>query len=366
MITLLFKVRISTKGRLIMHKMLIVEPSYKEHAAVSVRIKYFVEALKNAGLNVDVYDYNLGSKMSRLINYLFPRTPKDLRRRSQETDIIFTSSPPPLLAITVSLLGGKYVIDVRDIWEEYAQQIYPTFLVKKIVSKYFKALMNANAVITTTDSMAKYYKEKLGVDPFVVPNGTDTEIIRCQKEISRDPNLMVVLADFNTPYQNLDPLLEALVLNKNLKLLLIGSGKYLSPYLSIAEKLGVDSRVKSVGHVPYNEISKYLCEASIGVVGRPFDLNPEYLYTIPTKIYDYLAAGLPVLAYGPQDSEMQRFVENNGLGIYLIEPSPQEISEAALTLVNKAKNMRSHILEIANKYDRKKLGATLADIVSKL
>lgn len=349
-----------------MRKVLVVEPSYREHVAVSIRIKYFVEALKNVGLNIDVYDYRLGSRVFRLVKYLFPSVPRGLRKISQETDITLTSSPPPLLAITVSLLGKKYVIDVRDLWEEYAQQIYPTFLVKKIVSKYFRALIDASAVIVTTDSMAKYYREKLGIDPLIIPNGTDTGIIRCNKSGSRDPNLMVVLADFNTPYQNLEPLLEAITLVKNVKLLLIGSGKHLSSYLSLAEKLGVADRVKSVGHVPYNELSKYLCEASIGAVGRPFDFNPEYLYTIPTKIYDYLAAGLPVLAYGPQGSEMRKFVENNRIGIYLVEPTPQEISEAVSSLIAKAEDMRPHVLEVASRYDRKTLDITLADAISKL
>jgi len=124
--------------------------------------------------------------------------------------------------------------------------------------------------------------------------------------------------------------------------------------------------VKSVGHVPYNELSKYLCEASIGVVGRPFDFNPEYLYTIPTKIYDYLAAGLPVLAYGPQYSEMRKFVENNRVGIYLVEPTSREISEAVSSLIAKADDMRLHVLEVAGRYDRKTLGITLADVISKL
>ena len=349
-----------------MHKVFVVKPSYRKHAAVTIRIKYFVEALKNAGISVDIYDYNLGSKVSRLMKYLFPRIPKDLRRRTQEANIIFTSSPPPLLAIITSLLNEKYIIDVRDIWEEYAQQIYPSFLVKKITSKYYKALKNANAVVVTTDGMAQYYKEKLEIEPLIIPNGTDTEIIRCNKNISRDPNLIVLLADFDTPYQNLEPLLEAIALLKNTKLLLIGSGKYLSSYLSFAEKLGITNRVESIGHIPYNELPKYLCKASIGIVGRPFEYNPEYLYTIPTKIYDYLAAGLPILAYGPQNSEIQRFIENNKIGMYLAEPTPHKISETILALLAKAKNTRTHILNIASQYNRRTLGNELVDIINRL
>lgn len=344
----------------------MIKPSYKQHAAVSVRLRYFLEALKKSDLNVNVYSYDLGSKISRLFKYLFSPVSKDLRERIKEIDIVFTSSPPPLLAIGASLLNKKYVIDIRDIWEEYAQQVYPMFLVKKITSKYFRALMNADSIVVTTDGMANYYKEKLGVEPVIIPNGTDTEIIRCDSGVLRDPNLMAVLADFNTPYQNLDPVLEALTLVKDARLLIIGSGKYLNRYLSFAKRLRVIDRIETVGHVSYNRLSKFLCKASIGIVGRPFIFNPEYLYTIPTKVYDYLAAGLPILAYGPSNSELQKFMEKNNVGIYLDSSDPSEVGESIMTLLSKATNMRSHLLKIAGEYDRKTLSTMLVDIITRL
>ena len=67
-----------------MSKVLVVEPAYKKHAAISIRIRYFVESLKNAGLSVDIYNYELRSKLSRLKKYLFPKAPKDLKRKAQE------------------------------------------------------------------------------------------------------------------------------------------------------------------------------------------------------------------------------------------------------------------------------------------
>jgi len=344
----------------------MVEPSYKQHAAVSVRLKYFLEALEKSDLDVDVYSYDLGSKVSRLFKYLFPSVPRDLRERFRYVDVAFASSPPPLLAIVASLLGKRYVVDIRDIWEEYAQEVYPRFLVKRIVSKYFNALKNANGVVVTTDGMANYYKEKLGVDPFVIPNGTDTEIIRCSSDVLRDTRLVVVLADFNTPYQNLDPFIEAMTLAKDVKLLIIGSGKYLDKYLVLAEKLDVADRVRSVGHVPYDQLSKYLCKASIGIVGRPRILNPEYLYTIPTKVYDYLAAGLPVLAYGPPNSELQRFVENNRVGVYLTDLTSEAIFDALSKLFDGVEGLKEHVLTVAKQYDRKMLGYKLVEFVKKL
>lgn len=349
-----------------MCQVLMIKPSYRQHVAVSVRLIYFLEALKRSHLNIDVYSYNLGSKISRLLKYLFPSVPKDLYEKAKKIDIAFTSSPPTLLAIITSLLGKKYIIDVRDIWEEYAQQVYPIFLVKKITSKYFRALMNANIIVVTTDGMANYYKEKIEVEPIVIPNGTDTEIIKCDNNVLRDPNLMAVLADFNTPYQNLEPFLKALALVKDIRLLIIGSGKHLDRYLSFAEKLGVIDKIELVGHVPYEKLSKYLCRASIGIVGRPLTSNPEYLYTIPTKVYDYLAAGLPILAYGPPNSELKKFIEKNKVGVYLDNPNPSEVKENIIILLDKAANMRTHLLEIASRYDRKVLSTILVNIVKKL
>ena len=177
---------------------------------------------------------------------------------------------------------------------------------------------------------------------------------------------MVVLADFNTPYQNLDPFIEAMALAKDVKLLIIGSGKYLDKYLVLAEKLGVTDRIRSVGHVPYDQLSKYLCKASIGIVGRPHILNPEYLYTIPTKVYDYLAAGLPVLAYGPPNSELQRFVENNRVGVYLTDLTSKAIFEALSKLFDEVEGLRERVLTVAKQYDRKMLGYKLVEFVKKL
>lgn len=349
-----------------LYRVFMIKPSYKQHAAVSIRLRYFLEALKKSNLNVNVYSYDLGSKVSRFFKYLSSPVSRDLRKRVKEIDVIFTSSPPPLLAIAASLLSKKYVIDIRDIWEEYAQQVYPMFLVNRIVSKYFRALKNADSIVVTTDGMANYYKERLGIEPVVIPNGTDTEIIRCDSDVLRDPNLITVLADFNTPYQNLEPVLEALTLVKDVKLLIIGGGKYLDRYLSFAKKLGVVDKIETVGHVPYNRLSKYLCKASIGIVGRPLKSNPEYLYTIPTKVYDYLAAGLPILAYGPPNSELQKFIERNNAGIYLDKSNPSEVTESIMTLLSKATNMRSHLLKIAGEYDRKTLSTILVDIITRL
>ena len=349
-----------------LNRILMVEPSYKQHVAVSVRLKYFLEALEKSDLDVDVYSYDLGSKVSRLFKYLFPSVPRDLREKFKDMNVAFASSPPPLLAIVVSLLGKKYVVDIRDIWEEYAQEVYPRFLVKRIVSKYFNALKNADSVVVTTDGMANYYKEKLGIESVVIPNGTDIKIIRCDSDVLRNPNLMVVLADFSTPYQNLAPILEALTLVKDIRLLIIGSGKYLNRYLSFAKKLGVIDKIETAGHVPYNKLSKYLCRASIGIVGRPLSFNPEYLYTIPTKVYDYLAAGLPILAYGPPNSELQKFMEKNNIGIYLDDADLSEVAESIITLLSKATNMRGHLLNIASRYDRKKLSTVLVDIITGL
>jgi len=79
---------------------------------------------------------------------------------------------------------------------------------------------------------------------------------------------------------------------ENLTLIIVGGGKYLSSLKNTASDLKINDRVLFAGWVPYESLSQYLCRAKVGVVGRPFIKNIEYPYTIPVKVYDYLAAGL--------------------------------------------------------------------------
>jgi glycosyltransferase involved in cell wall biosynthesis len=62
-----------------------------------------------------------------------------------------------------------------------------------------------------------------------------------------------------------------------------------------ARQLGVAERVELRGHVPYDRVPAALAEASVALLPLP-DEPVARLFTSPLKLFDYMAAGVPIVA----------------------------------------------------------------------
>jgi len=341
-------------------------------SAEKIRVKYFKQALINAGYNVMDFELRIGG-LNKFIWYLTKFLPKRLVYASRNADLIISTSPPLLNTIIGYKIAKKLkiplIVDIRDIWEEYAKTKYHssyfTWFIKRIIRDYYEALMYSSKIIVTTNHMRRYYEEILGIGEkiVVISNGTDPDIIKCSEGICRDYDL-VYLADFNLPYHGLEFLLRALR-DSGLSLIIIGSGKHLGTIKKEIQKLRLNNKILFAGRIPFEKLSSYLCRAKVGVVGRPFEYNPQYLYTIPVKIYDYLAAGLPVAGYGPRDSAYGNFILSNNIGVYIWDKD-EKFSKLLVDLVKKSNQLRGRARALALKYDRKKRAKDLADLVNEV
>ena len=342
-------------------------------SAEKIRVKYFKQALINAGYNVMDFELRIGG-LNKFIWYLTKFLPKRLVYASRNADLIISTSPPLLNTIIGYKIAKKLkiplIVDIRDIWEEYAKTKYHlsyfTLFIKRIIRDYYEALMYSPKIIVTTNHMRRYYEEILGIGEkiVVISNGTDPDIIKCSEGICRDYDL-VYLADFNSPYHGLEFLLRALKGSK-LSLIIIGSGKYLRTIKKEIQKLRLNNKILFAGRIPFEKLSSYLCRAKVGVVGRPFINNPEYLYTIPVKIYDYLAAELPILAYGPLKSAVSEFISEYDIGYYCDIHDLNYITKLLIKLVDNYSYYRIRCRKLALKYDRKKLSSRIVKLVEKL
>jgi len=130
----------------------------------------------------------------------------------------------------------------------------------------------------------------------------------------------------------------------------------------------IKPKIKLAGKIRYEKLSDYLCRAKVGVVGRPFINNPEYLYTIPVKTYDYLAAELPILAYGPKNSALEEFIENNSIGEYIGSNTPD--SKILYNKLNKlilaSEKYRYKTRSLSIAYDRKKISTKIINIINNI
>jgi glycosyltransferase involved in cell wall biosynthesis len=159
--------------------------------------------------------------------------------------------------------------------------------------------------------------------------------------------------------------------HNNLELILIGQVKtveFKSEMQSLIKKLNLDTRVKLLAPVPYEQIKEYLSEADIGVVTYlPY---PNNMSCLSNKVFEYMACGLPVVA--PDFPLYRELVNSVGFGILVDTTSPENIAEAIEKLMvnpdlrnQMSQRARKGFLEKYNwESERKKLLKLYSELLS--
>lgn len=257
-------------------------------------------------------------------------------RRS--VDIVLVTSPPPqvyLIAITAKLLKKGVVVDVRDMFLDVSVGLG---FIKRgtLVEKLFrflesKALNLADAVTTVTPTIRKLLAVTYGVNPskcHVVPNGVDLGIFQC-KGLRRLPR-MVYTGHFGHA-QDFDTFLEGYSMvdeKSRLPLILAGGGERLQTVLERANELGISEWVKYLGVLPREEVVTLLCSSLLGVA--PIKVDESLEYAVPSKIYEYLACGLPFIGVGY--GEIEKVARESKAGC--VGRTPHEVKECILNVLN--------------------------------
>lgn len=96
-----------------------------------------------------------------------------------------------------------------------------------------------------------------------------------------------------------------------------------------AQRAGIDDAIEIVGRVPFAEVGGHLARAAVGwVTWQPYAKNRK---NVPTKLFEYMAFGLPVVA---SDLETTRaFVEPGATGHLVRADDPAAHAAAILSLI---------------------------------
>ena len=165
-----------------------------------------------------------------------------------------------------------------------------------------------------------------GTRVFTVPNGVNVHRITPQPESPGAP--VVTFVGTLKPWHGVDVLLHARAqAHKDWKLRIIGDGPMRAELDDLARSLGVD--VDFRGAVAPDAIPQHMAGTAIGVAPYPAMDTDSDQYFSPLKVYEYMAAGLPVVA-----SRVGQLPEIMGESAYLVPPSdPEALAEALDALV---------------------------------
>lgn len=115
----------------------------------------------------------------------------------------------------------------------------------------------------------------------------------------RLPPLRLVYAGSISPERGRDVMLDGLALARRagvpVRLTLIGATSEVQAFCATrARQLGLDDALEVLGRVPGHSIPAHLAQAHLGIC--IWEDRPWWRFNPPTKLFEYLVAGLPVLA----------------------------------------------------------------------
>ena len=303
------------------------------------------------------------------------------------SDVVISTSPPPSVGIPGMIaarrLGVPMVFDVRDIWPEAIAEsgrLRSPRLIRILETIEKNIYERAAAITVVTDGKRERLIEK-GVPAEkirVVPNGVDlsrfedipqdrTAVLR---ELGLDPGgFVVVYAGIFNPPQGLDVLLEAAkILQADehaaatpIQFALVGDGSERARLAQRVQNEGLSHVVQLVPEQPRERIPAILSAASaIAVTLR----KRRDTHTVPSKIYESMASGRPVLVSADGAPAQILLESRSGLA------SPAEdapgLVQAILTLTRdpaEAVAMGQRGRQHAIRYDRRVLVERLEEVL---
>lgn len=209
-------------------------------------------------------------------------------------------------------LNGRPI--VKWIWRQIERNIFP----------------HLEHLLTVSESIADKYESIYKIRPLVVRNcarNSDSIVPHDRKEFETgNENLILILqgAGINMD-RGAEELIEAVSQTDNVTLFIVGSGDVLQKLKFSVNYPDMEQYVKFIAKVPWDEMMKFTKMADAGL-SLDKDTSLNYRYSLPNKLFDYLSAGLPVIAGNLP--EVRRIVEAYDCGLIIPEITPSEISRA--------------------------------------
>jgi glycosyltransferase involved in cell wall biosynthesis len=255
-----------------------------------------------------------------------------LLRNFRRYDAVITSSPPittQLPGLATSLLGKPWVADVRDLWIDAAVSlghIGEGSLPERLARRFQEfALRTADRITVTTDAttteLETTYGPGLARKAVLIPNGVDTDTFH-PTDAEKDPTI-VYTGNIGSA-QDLEACVRAMarLTHDEATLQLVGSGDVEPDLKRLVDNLSIEDRVEFTGLVPREVVPAILNEAMVGIA--PLEDTDALQYAMPTKVYEYMACGLPTVVTG--GDHIERFIEESGGGVH-VENDPDRIAE---------------------------------------
>lgn len=345
---------------------------YKEDYPWDVRVEKLATSLSKAGHEVTIICRNHGQKpvredtpnfrirrlpvtrllpsfLVKLLNFPYWFNPLwlwtifDSSRGASKPIFIVRDLP----LVKAGLLVGKLrrapvVYDMAEVYPEmyasilkFSESRVPHSRLKSpfLAKRYERAILFSvdHTLVMIEESRDRLIKKGISPDKVTIVSNTpliekfDNEI-----HIHKGQNLRIVYVGFITKLRGLDLLIKAAheyLRNGNstdsIQIDIVGKGEEKARLIQLVEELKLGENVKIHGWLSQDEVDHLMARANVGAL--TYRVCGHWNHTIPNKIFDYMLAGLPVLA--TEVIPVKRIVSEANCGVICEDLNPVDIAK---------------------------------------
>lgn len=253
--------------------------------------------------------------------------------------------------------------EVPELQNSYLKRKLWLVLERKIVSKLKYA-------VTVNESIADVLFTQYHVPFTVVRNIAQVDLEfkpKTRSELNLPLNKKIVLlqgAGINID-RGAEELIEAMRYVNGVLLLIIGSGDVWEILKQKITEFNLNEKVQLIEKLPKSQLMHYTYNADLGLsIDKNTNLN--YFFSLPNKIFDYIHAGVPILA--SRLPEIEKVITQYAIGSFIENHEPAHIAEKINALLNSEnyqdykKNTRKAKLDLNWDTEKQKLMSLLLSV----
>lgn len=227
------------------------------------------------------------------------------------------------------LKGIKMIYDSHEYFTET-----PELVGRPHVQKVWKRIEGfvvprLKEMITVCDSIAELFEQKYQVKCHVVRNIPPKAALPPKGDkkalnLPEDKHLLVLQGSGINIQRGGEELVEAMRYLDDCLLMVIGGGDVLPMLKQMTVDLHIEDRVRFFPRMPYSQMMSYTQLAELGFV-LDKDTNLNYRFCLPNKLFDFIQAGVPVVA--SHLVEIEKIIKKYHIGLFIPDHDPKSIAE---------------------------------------
>jgi len=243
-----------------------------------------------------------------------------------KVDILISNDTDTLLAnfLISKIRRKKLIFDAHELFPEVPELTHRKkvkYVWEKIEDWIFPHLKHC---YTVCNSIADYYHQKYHINMKVVRNVPYWQKYFGEKFLDYPNKKIILYQGAVNMGRGLEWVIDAMPLVEKAVLVIIGDGDILDKLKEKVNNRNLNEQVFFLGRIAGAELYKYTPSADLGLCLLE-NKGLNYYYSLPNRIFDYLHAGVPVLA--TDFPEISNIVKNSNTGILVNHYEPEYLSE---------------------------------------